>query len=144
MDFVYEQYGLRAEPPALFGLFHNLLNLFYSAGHGRKIYEVRLGPARDYARERSLAHAGRAPEYHRTYFVAFDKSAQYLSLAQKVSLACKFRKGSRTKSCCKGQALLIFKKCGLFVHMASAPRHGKVKTAGNPANFCLFTPILYH
>ena len=72
---VYEQNRALAETAVFLRLFHDLFYLLYAAGHGGEVDEVSLCPVGDDARKGSLAHAGRAPEYHRADIVALDESA---------------------------------------------------------------------
>ena len=118
---VYEQNRAFAETAVFLRLFHDLFYLLYAAGHGGEVDEVSLCPVGDDARKGSLAHTGRAPEYHRADIVALDESAQHLSFAKQMLLSAIFVQRLRTQARRKRQTDFVFEKRRLFKHHNALP-----------------------
>ena len=95
VNFIHKQNGFLPKAAHVLCALHHGFNLFYAAGHGRKIHKFRLGAAGNNARQRGFAHARRAPEYHAGHVVGIDELAQNLPFAQKLLLPEKFLQRAR-------------------------------------------------
>ena len=116
VNFIDEQNGFFAEPPALFRLFHHLLDFFDSAGDGGEVDEIGFGAAGDDPRERGFADARRPPENHGADVVAFDEAAQNPAFSQQVFLPAVFVQRLRPQPRRQGLTVFGFKNRSLNRH----------------------------
>ena len=96
MHFVDKNNGPASGAPRVFGGGHHVLDLANAAEHRAEGDKFGVRAARDQARERGLAAAGRSPQNHRAEIVAFDGHAQRLAGAEQRLLPGKLLERART------------------------------------------------
>ena len=86
----------RPDAAIALGVGHHGFDLLYSAEHRAKRDEIAVRQARNDARQRGLADAGRSPEDDGAELVALDLDAQRLARAEDVLLADELIERRRT------------------------------------------------
>ena len=116
MDFIDKDNDAFAVHAAAIRLLHDRTDVLDPARHRREIDEFCLRLRCDDLGKRRLSDTGRSPEDHGGDMVAFDETAQHLSLAEKMFLPDKFRERPWTNTLRERLICSTFKESALFVH----------------------------
>ena len=95
VDLVDEQDGVFAARQVVLGLLDRGADILHPRQHGRQGDEFAAKGVGRQARERGLAHAGRAPQDHRVRLAGLEHQLQGLAFAQQVALADDVGNGCR-------------------------------------------------